>query len=128
FWICFQHVKKASASTPLNVNATTRPAYPPEILEMANAVSLRLSIVLSHSQGETKMSETIQAIPPTDDTSPIPDAPFSWGEKMPRGAKSVFTRIIKEGANVPLFIGQTLANALRDLGYNDTTSAVCEFV
>jgi len=74
------------------------------------------------------MSETIQAIPPTDESSPTPEAPFSWGEKMPRGAKSVFTRIIKEGANVPLFIGQTLANALRDLGYNDTTSAVCEFV
>ena len=30
--------------------------------------------------------------------------------------------------NVPLFLGQTLVNALRDLGYNDTTSAVCEFV
>ncbi|HEV7485937.1 MAG TPA: ATP-binding protein [Thermoanaerobaculia bacterium] len=29
---------------------------------------------------------------------------------------------------MPLFIGQTLVNALRDLGYNDTTSAVCEFV
>src|SRR5207248_1170780 len=35
---------------------------------------------------------------------------------------------IKEGATVPLFIGQTLVNALRDLGYNDTTSAICEFV
>ncbi len=74
------------------------------------------------------MSETIQARPPAEEISPTTDAPFSWGEKMPRGAKSVFTRIIKEGANVPLFIGQTLANALRDLGYNDTTSAVCEFV
>jgi hypothetical protein len=64
----------------------------------------------------------------TDDTTPATDSPFSWGPGTPRGAKTVFTRIIKEGANVPLFIGQTLVNALRDLGYNDTTSAICEFV
>lgn len=63
-----------------------------------------------------------------DDITPSSDAPFDWGPGMPRGAKTVFTRIIKEGANVPLFIGQTLVNALRDLGYNDTTSAICEFV
>ncbi len=63
-----------------------------------------------------------------DDTSPTIEAPFNWGPGTPRGAKTVFTRIIKDGANVPLFIGQTLINALRDLGYNDTTSAICEFV
>jgi Histidine kinase-, DNA gyrase B-, and HSP90-like ATPase len=56
------------------------------------------------------------------------DSPFHWGSGTPRGAKAVFSRIIKEGANVPLFLGQTLVNALRDLGYNDTTSAICEFV
>jgi hypothetical protein len=29
---------------------------------------------------------------------------------------------------VPLFVGQTMVNALRDLGYNHTTSAACEHV
>lgn len=73
------------------------------------------------------MSETIQSKTP-EETTTTTEVPFRWGPKTPRGAKAVFMRIIKEGANVPLFIGQTLVNALRDLGYNDTTSAVCEFV
>ena len=51
-----------------------------------------------------------------------------WGEDAPRGARAVFSRIVKEGANVPLFLGQTVISALRDLGYNHTTSAVCEHV
>ncbi len=51
-----------------------------------------------------------------------------WGADAPKGARAVFSRIIKEGANVPLFLGQTMINALRDLGYNHTTSAVCEHV
>jgi len=51
-----------------------------------------------------------------------------WGEKAPRGAKTVLSRIIKDGANVPLFLGQTLVNSLRDTGYNNTTSAICEHV
>src|SRR5437773_11044108 len=73
------------------------------------------------------MSEPIQTRT-ADEAVPTIESPFSWGPGTPRGAKAVFTRIIKEGANVPLFIGQTLVNALRDLGYNDTTSAICEFV
>ena len=73
------------------------------------------------------MSESIHTNS-SEDTPPTTETPFSWGPGTPRGAKAVFTRIIKEGANVPLFIGQTLINALRDLGYNDTTSAICEFV
>lgn len=51
-----------------------------------------------------------------------------WGPNAPKGARAVLGRIVKEGANVPLFLGQTLVNALRDLGYNDTTSAICEHV
>lgn len=51
-----------------------------------------------------------------------------WGADAPKGARTVFSRIIKEGANVPLFVGQTMINALRDLGYNHTTSAICEHV
>src|SRR5262245_10776069 len=73
------------------------------------------------------MSESVPT-KTVDDTTPTNETPFSWGPGTPRGAKAVFTRIIKEGANVPLFIGQTLVNALRDLGYNDTTAAICEFV
>jgi len=51
-----------------------------------------------------------------------------WGANAPRGAKTVLNRIVKEGASVPLFLGQTLVNSLRDTGYNNTTSAICEHV
>jgi Histidine kinase-, DNA gyrase B-, and HSP90-like ATPase len=51
-----------------------------------------------------------------------------WGESAPRGGKTVLGRILKDGAKVPLFLGQTLVNSLRDLGYNSTTSALCEHV
>lgn len=51
-----------------------------------------------------------------------------WGPGAPKGGRAVFARIIKEGANVPLFLGQTLINGLRDLGYTTTTSGICEHV
>jgi hypothetical protein len=60
-------------------------------------------------------------------TQPVP-LEMQWGADAPKGARTVFSRIIKEGANVPLFLGQTMINALRDLGYNHTTSAVCVHV
>jgi hypothetical protein len=53
---------------------------------------------------------------------------FQWGVDAPRGGKAVINRIIKESASVPLFFGQTLIQSLRDVGYNDTTSALCEHV
>src|SRR5438874_13640443 len=56
------------------------------------------------------------------------DAAPQWGANAPRGAKTVLNRIVKEGANVPLFLGQTLVNSLRDTGYNNTTSAICEHI
>lgn len=59
--------------------------------------------------------------------TPVP-LEMQWGANAPKGARVVFSRIIKEGAHVPLFLGQTMINALRDLGYNHTTSAVCEHV
>lgn len=52
----------------------------------------------------------------------------TWGENAPRGGRAVLARILKEGATVPLFLGQTLVRSLRDLGYNNTTAAVCEHV
>jgi hypothetical protein len=51
-----------------------------------------------------------------------------WGSAAPRGGKTVVTRALKDGATVPLFLGQTLIRSLRDLGYNSTTSALCEHV
>ncbi|MFM9960795.1 MAG: ATP-binding protein [Planctomycetaceae bacterium] len=51
-----------------------------------------------------------------------------WGESAPKGGKAVLNRVLKDGAAVPLFLGQTLVNSLRDLGYNSTTSALCEHV
>jgi hypothetical protein len=52
----------------------------------------------------------------------------SWGDDAPKGGKTVIGRMLKDGAKVPLFLGQTLVNSLRDMGYNSTTSALCEHV
>ena len=51
-----------------------------------------------------------------------------WGSETPRGGKAVLNRILKEGATVPLFCAQTLIDSLRDVGYNHTTSALCEHI
>jgi hypothetical protein len=57
-----------------------------------------------------------------DNTTP------NWGEDAPRGGKAVMNRVLKEKATVPLFFAQTLIQSLRDVGYNHTTSALCEHV
>lgn len=71
---------------------------------------------------------------------PTPDAQVSaaeeteekfnpnWASDAPRGGRAVLTRILKESATVPLFFAQTLVQSLRDVGYNTTTSALCEHV
>ncbi|MFD2648228.1 ATP-binding protein [Devosia albogilva] len=53
---------------------------------------------------------------------------LNWGSDAPRGGKAVLNRIVKEKATVPLFFAQTLIQSLRDVGYNNTTSALCEHV
>ena len=53
---------------------------------------------------------------------------LNWGSEAPRGGKAVMGRILKENATVPLFFGQTMIMSLRDVGYNHTTSALCEHV
>lgn len=53
---------------------------------------------------------------------------LTWGVDAPRGGKAVMGRILKENATVPLFFGQTMIQSLRDVGYNHTTSALCEHV
>lgn len=63
-----------------------------------------------------------QSTPEVDIQTPV------WGDDAPRGGKAVLNRIIKEKATVPLFFGQTLISSLRDVGYNSTTSALCEHV
>lgn len=66
----------------------------------------------------------------TGSATPASEIEFSpqWGGDAPKGGKVVLGRILKDGAKVPLFLGQTLVKSLRDLGYNSTTSAVCEHV
>jgi hypothetical protein len=52
----------------------------------------------------------------------------NWAADAPRGGRAVLNRILKESATVPLFFAQTLVQSLRDVGYNTTTSALCEHV
>lgn len=52
----------------------------------------------------------------------------TWGDGAPRGGKAVMNRILKDGAKVPMFFGQTLIRSLRDQGYSSTTSALCEII
>jgi hypothetical protein len=51
-----------------------------------------------------------------------------WAKTAPRGGRAVLNRMLKDGKTVPMFMGQALVNSLRDLGYNSTTSALCEHV
>lgn len=60
-------------------------------------------------------------------TAPAENA-LTWALDAPKGGKAVMNRVLKDGASVPLFFAQTLISSLRDVGYNNTTSAVCEHV
>ncbi|WP_424140478.1 ATP-binding protein [Roseomonas chloroacetimidivorans] len=58
-----------------------------------------------------------------------PDEPtLEWSSDAPRGGRAVMGRILKDKATVPLFFAQTLIQSLRDVGYDHTTSALCEHV
>lgn len=52
----------------------------------------------------------------------------SWASDAPRGGRAVLNRVLKESAAVPLFLAQTFVQSLRDVGYDTTTSALCEHV
>jgi len=56
--------------------------------------------------------------------------PFTpnWASDAPRGGRAVLNRVLKESAVVPLFLAQTFVQSLRDVGYDSTTSALCEHV
>jgi hypothetical protein len=60
-------------------------------------------------------------------TDPV-ETTINWSPDAPRGGRTVMNRILKENAAVPLFFAQTLIASLRDVGYNHTTSALCEHV
>jgi len=65
--------------------------------------------------------------------TPIVDDRFNgeaaWSPNAPKGAKAVLRRMLGDGVStVPLFFGQTFVRSLRDVGYNDSISAVCEHV
>ena len=70
------------------------------------------------------MQTTIQesAMNPEEEFSP------QWGEAAAKGSRAVLKRMLREDSKVPLFLGQTFVNSLRDIGYNSTTSAVCEHI
>lgn len=68
------------------------------------------------------------SIPETTDIDQSESSSLSWAPDAPRGGRAVMGRILKDNATVPLFFGQTLIQSLRDVGYNHTTSALCEHV
>jgi len=74
--------------------------------------------------------ETMETNLSVDDNKASQESEVSmnWGVSAPKGGRTVLNRILKDGAKVPLFLGQTLVSSLRDLGYNSTTSALCEHV
>ena len=63
-----------------------------------------------------------------ENTREVPESVLNWAPDAPKGGKTVMNRVLKDGASVPLFFAQTLIASLRDVGYNTTTSAVCEHV
>jgi hypothetical protein len=68
------------------------------------------------------------AIPTPADPPPDTGSTPKFGDQVSTGVKRVFASILKENVKVPLFIGQTMAESMRDVGYLDTTTAICEHV
>src|SRR5271168_1728734 len=71
-----------------------------------------------------KMSNVVE----TPLREPLDQVTENWSVDAPRGGRAVMNRMIKENSTVPLFFAQTLVQSLRDVGYNHTTSALCEHV
>ena len=74
------------------------------------------------SEDDEVMSSS-HAEPPVDNGSTP-----KFGDRVATGVKRVFSSILKENVKVPLFIGQTMAESMRDVGYLNTTTAICEHV
>jgi hypothetical protein len=75
-------------------------------------------------------AEVAKADAPAADVTAGGTPPFSpsWAADAPRGGKAVLNRVLRESAAVPLFLAQTFVQSLRDMGYDSTTSALCEHV
>ena len=77
-------------------------------------------------------NDDLVATPETTNTESIPNEsiPFSprWAADAPKGGRQVLNRALKESAAVPLFLAQTFIQSLRDVGYDSTTSAICEHI
>jgi Histidine kinase-, DNA gyrase B-, and HSP90-like ATPase len=77
-------------------------------------------------------SHNLIATPQTADTTDSSNEaiPFSphWAADAPKGGRQVLNRALKESAAVPLFLAQTFIQSLRDVGYESTTSAICEHI
>ena len=74
--------------------------------------------------GALAYSDTSTLAPQDASETPTPN----WGPDAPRGGRAVLNRLLQDKATVPLFFAQTLVQSLRDVGYNHTTSALCEHV
>lgn len=53
---------------------------------------------------------------------------LTWGEDSPKGGRVVMNRALRDDAPVPLVFAQLIVQSMRDVGYNSTTSALCEHV
>jgi hypothetical protein len=71
-----------------------------------------------------------QAADADADTGSAEAMPFPprWGADSPKGGRQVLNRALKDSAAVPLFLAQTFIQSLRDVGYDSTTSAICEHI
>ena len=76
-------------------------------------------------------SHNLVAMPdrPTPTTARTKPFPFrrAGAPTRPRAAP-VLNRALKKSAAVPLFLAQTFIQSLRDVGYDSTTSAICEHI
>src|SRR5690349_19756857 len=82
---------------------------------------------MSHESTGPERGQAESVLPDVSSSAPSGES-LNWAPDAPRGGRAVMNRILKEKATVPLFFAQTLISSLRDVGYNHTTSALCEHV
>ncbi|KKN33675.1 hypothetical protein LCGC14_0801360 [marine sediment metagenome] len=83
---------------------------------------------MTENQTEYRVDEEIDIADNLDTEIQLAADVATWGDASPRGGRAVMNRIMKDGAKVPMFFGQTLIRSLRDQGYSSTTSALCEAI
>lgn len=83
---------------------------------------------MTHDSTGTERRQAESVLPDNSSGGAPSGEGLNWAPDAPRGGRAVMNRILKEKATVPLFFAQTLISSLRDVGYNHTTSALCEHV